>query len=332
MEFSDKNSVISYVDKLIKKGIKLEYSKTKRLLDINNISIDSIILKESENHEDNLVLAIYNFNSDNATVDLEISQESWIMYLPKIYQNNSVLKKFLYGFQVSYFQQSQIVENVNDIFIPQKTEFLDWLASWFGVKFSINIEAKIKREFIHKLINLYKIRGTEEYLITMVKILTEQDITIIDRFIPEYLYNSDNYESENYNKQISFTVVISNKIDEDKDIETAILKKIYSIISKEKPAFSQYFIDYKFLQADKEENDTKGIFVDQSNLINYHEHENYDIDELKELNRVKKRENSKNLLKSEYDDYFNDEENEPDEVDKIETSSDDDYDDYDDYD
>lgn len=329
MEFNDKNSVISYIDKLIKKGIKLEYAQTKRLLDINEISIDGITLKENE-YENNFILAIYNFNVEKSTVDLEISQESWIMNLPKIYQNNRVLKKFLYGFQVSHFEQTQTVNSITNIFIPQKTEFLDWLASWFGVKFSINISDNIKREFIHKLINLYKIRGTEEYLITMVKILTEQIITIKDRHIPEYLYNSDNYENENYNKQISFTVMIPNKIDEDKDIEKSILKKIYNIIEKEKPAFTKYFIDYKFLESSTEEDAIKGVSINQATLINYDEQENYNIDELKELNKIKQKENEKNLLTSEYDDDYYDDDSDDYDNGSNSDSDDDDYDNYDD--
>lgn len=253
-EMDSKASIVSYVQELVNGELEIPYYNVKRLLELNEIGVEHIVFESSKENSLN-VLNISDLNSNNA-VNITISEKSWIEYLPSIYKENSELKNFLYGIQVSMFKQKELIDNIEDIFIPRKSDFLDWLASWYGVGFSSSVLDDSKRELIYKLIELYKKRGTKEYLIEMVKILTGRGIEIQERIIPDYLQKDDDFMGEEYNLKITFTVKILDNSFEDQEEEKFLIKKIKNILEKEKPAFTEYFIDADIIA---NENQTKGI-------------------------------------------------------------------------
>jgi len=242
----DKKEAVLYIQDLVSKEMELPYYNVKRFLELNSVKIANINFEDTKSKRLE-VLSVEPYDTSFSSVSLTISEKSWIEYLPSIYKKNDDLKRFLYGFQVTMFKQTQVVDNIDNYFIPQKSDFLDWLASWFGVGFSQSVTSEAKRELIYKLIDLYKKRGTKDYLVEMVDIITGHKITIIERKIPEF-YLQDDYTSENFNKNISFTVKIDQKLSEDKDEEILIFKKIKNILDKEKPAFTQYFFDYEYIK------------------------------------------------------------------------------------
>lgn len=253
-EQAQKLSVVSYLQSLVNGELEIPYYNLKRHLELNEIGIEHIVFESSD--EKNLtVLSVSDLNANNS-VAISISEKSWIEYLPSIYKENKELKSFLYGIQVSMFQQKELIDHIEDIFIPKKSDFLDWLASWYGVGFSSSVQTDSKRELIYKLIELYKKRGTKEYLIEMVKILTGKSIEIRERVIPDYLQKNDDFMGEEYNLKITFTVKILDNNFENEEEEKFLIKKIKNILEKEKPAFTEYYIDADLIA---KENESMGI-------------------------------------------------------------------------
>ena len=254
MTHKDRESTITYIQGLIEqqeeqKDFNLPFYNLKRLLDLNDITIKELIFSESKK-PNSTVLSCSSFNKLTNSVNLVVSEKSWIEYLPSIYKDNKDLKGFLYGIQVSMFKQREIVDHIENIFIPRKSEFLDWLASWYGVGFSESVESDSKRELIYKLIELYKKRGTKAYLIEIVKILTGANIEIEERKFPSFLEN-DNLFREDINLKIMFTVKLTDDFSNKEEEERLLIRRIRNIIDFEKPAFTRYYIDSDLIKKEK---------------------------------------------------------------------------------
>jgi phage tail-like protein len=286
-----KESIVSYAQKLIDSNLEIPYYNLQRLLNLHEINIESILFEESK--KSNLsVLEISDIKDDS--IKLVLSEKSWIEYLPSIYKNNQELKSFLYGIQVSMFKQRFIVDHIEDIFIPRKGEFLDWLASWYGVGFSSSVESDTKRELIYKLIDLYKRRGTVDYLVEMIDILTGAKVEIKERAIPKYLEKEDDFMQEEYNLKITFTVKILNEFNE-KEEEKALIRSIRNILDKEKPAFTEYYIDSDLIIEESkgtgidmkiEEKNEDFFDIEDEPAIDHYQHEKK-VEEIKKVEKNK---------------------------------------------
>lgn len=298
-DIESKESIVSYSQKLINSSLEVPYYNLKRLLDLHEINIESIVFEESK--KSNLsVLKVSDLKDDSIT--LVISEKSWIEYLPAIYKNNKELKSFLYGIQVSMFKQKFLVDHIEDIFIPRKGEFLDWLASWYGVGFSSSVESDTKRELIYKLIDLYKKRGTVDYLIEMIDILTGAKVIIKERTIPQYLHKEDDFMREEYNLKITFTVQILDEFSE-KEEEKILIRSIRNILDREKPAFTEYHIDSDLIIEESkgtgidmkiEEKNEDFFDVEKEPAIDHYQHEK----KSEEIEKVEKKKNNDD------DDFF----------------------------
>ena len=296
MTLDSKESVVLYAQELIKSDLNIPYYNLKRLFELHDIEIEHIIFEESI--EQNLtVIACSDFRPESDSVTLKISEKSWIEYLPSIYKENEALQNFLYGMQVSMFRQKEIVDNIEDIFIPRKSEFLDWLASWYGVSFSTAIESDTKRKLIYRLIELYKKRGTKEYLVEMVRILTGREIEIREREIPNYLKEEDSFMDGEYNLKIIFTVRLVDDFTDDKEAEKLLIKKIRNILNREKPAFTEYYIDSEVVQEEKKRGiDVRGseevhqpdiVGEEEPPIVNHFGYEKEEIEEVEKRVEIK---------------------------------------------
>jgi len=254
MMHKEREHTIKYVQGLIEhqkqqEDFNLPFYNLKRLLDLNDITIKELTFAESKK-PNAMVLSCSMLDTSTNSVNLVVSEKSWIEYLPSIYKDNKDLKAFLYGIQVSMFKQREIVDHIENIFIPRKSEFLDWLASWYGVGFSESVESDSKRELIYKLIELYKKRGTKAYLIEIVKILTGANIEIEERKFPSYLEN-DNLFQQDVDLKIIFTVKVLDDFLEREE-ERRLIRRIQNILNFEKPAFTIYYIDSNLSAKERE--------------------------------------------------------------------------------
>lgn len=281
---SDKLLHLEYIQKILTTNENISFYQVKKYLELNNIQIKDIFLDYNKKYNE---LSILKFEFDETLeLNITINKKSWVNYLPSIYRKNHTLIDFLKGFEIVSLSYTLQIDHIEDNFMIEKSQFVDWLASWFGIGFSANLQIDKKRELVYKLIELYKIRGTQKYLEMMLDFLFDIKYTIIPRYIPkEYL---DDYDSDLFNINQSFTVSINERLSEDETEAKLKLKSIKHFIYNEKPAFTTVFFEYSFIddlplvKNDETEYDNSEL----EKVIEYHQEdvEYEDIDEKKSQN------------------------------------------------
>ena len=267
MTFNSTNDVIEYFQKLLTQKIEVDFYSLKHILEMNNIEINDIILTDVEELKP-LSLVSINLHNENS-INIYLNSKSWIDYLPEMYQNNDFLKRFLFGFQSTFLTQEEIINNINLLFKPENSQFVDWLSSWFGVHLSNVISDKSKRIMLYNIMELYRMRGTKKYFIRLIKILTDVDIKIVED--KDIISKSLSNKNKNH-----FTVVIDTRISEEIKEEHLKLKIITNIMEKEKPINTKMDIDYHFIKNEVKTNEDE-------KLIDFHSEYNnddYDYDNL----------------------------------------------------
>jgi phage tail-like protein len=239
MIFNSFEGTCNYIKTLLDKNVKVYETDVKKICSINNINIDKIVYVEGESNKailkDIKIL-------DNNSISLIYSKRSWIDELPSLYQDNEFLKRFIFGFQKSHQDIECKIDTVSEQFSASKTEFLQWLSSWVGISFSEDVNEDSQRKVLSDIIRLYKIRGTKEYFVDLVKYLTQVNIRIDDSPKSRVLHH--NLISKVSNEYI-MTIYIDEIISQDEKIENQKLSIIRSIFEKEKPINVDFKIVYQ---------------------------------------------------------------------------------------
>ncbi|AFY47146.1 phage tail protein [Nostoc sp. PCC 7524] len=125
----------------------------------------------------------------------------------------------------------EIIDNIHLYFNPQRTpkEFLPWLAGWVALSLRNDWQVEVKKAFIQKIVKLYRLRGTKQGLIEILKIYLQnsgfgENVEVFDHFehFPHYF-------------QVQLTLP-----DRDPDKYWRQAKIAKAIIDQEKPAQTFY--------------------------------------------------------------------------------------------
>jgi phage tail-like protein len=261
MIFDSKDATVEYINKLLDNSIEIDFERLNFMLESNGIKINNILFEE-DSQKDEFLLNSIKINSDKS-VDLSINCYSWNNYLPSIYQDNDFLKRFLFGLQVTNINHKEYLDNIDKLFKPEDTKFIDWLSTWFGVKYHNVISDNKKRRLLSHMIELYKCRGTKKYFKGLIKILTDVEVEI-----EENIYHSSNINHNKTQKtKNSFNVVIKEKISLNKEKEKETLKIIKTIIDTEKPVNVDSEIIYSYIKEDVHET---GKEVYEEAIVDFH--------------------------------------------------------------
>jgi phage tail-like protein len=233
------DDVVVYIQSLLNEGFSLPYYNIAHLLKTYNYAIADILFIKPTKKQPRLT--IHSIKEAEEGVNLSVYEESWCNYLPLVLKNDT-LEEFLYGFQLLMFKHIEVIDNVENLFTPEKTPeaFVEWLASWFNIAFSDKIKLKNRRKVIYRLTELYNAKGTKYYLKEMVMLLTDIEIDIKER---ELL---DTFSSSN-NKNLSFVVSIMKEPPYTDNVEKNLMHQIVkNIIDSEKPIFTTALFDNSF--------------------------------------------------------------------------------------
>lgn len=239
LSLKETDDVVVYIQSLLKENFTLPYYNISKLLKTYNYKVSEIIfIKPSKKQKR---LTVHSIQETKKGINLTVFEESWSNYLPAIYRNED-LEAFIYGFQLSMFKYTEVIDNVEELFTPEHTpsEFVEWLASWYNIAFSNKIKLKNRRRIIYKLTELYNAKGTKYYLSEMVFLLTDIEIEIKEREV------LDNFSM--LNKNLSFVITIKKEPLYKDDSEKSLIHQIVkNIIENEKPIFTNALFDNSFI-------------------------------------------------------------------------------------
>lgn len=247
--FKSKKASLKYIQKILDMKIEIDYYRLMTFFEKNSIEIGNIKIVEIRGVSELTLVSLDGFGEDEV-IDITLNSQSLMNFLPLIYHDKDFLKRYLFGIQSSILNINEIIFNISKEFRPETSHYIDWLSSWFGIEYGDIIDEKAKRKIVANVVELYQSRGTKSYFIILIKALVDVDIIIDDD------KNSPLNRNLSTKRQRAFSVIIEDKLSEDKDEESRKYSIIQNIFDKEKPVNTKVFIKYNY-NIEEDISDTK---------------------------------------------------------------------------
>jgi phage tail-like protein len=122
------------------------------------------------------------------SIRLHFPRDSYLKYLPAIYQEDAesrfFLERFLSIFQTTFDARDRQIDNISDLFEPLATpeKILPWLAGWLALPISPHWSTEEKRRALDQASSVYRIRGTPEGLRTLIRVYTGVDASVMEHY------------------------------------------------------------------------------------------------------------------------------------------------------
>ncbi|MCU0541072.1 MAG: phage tail protein [Oscillatoriaceae cyanobacterium Prado104] len=178
------------------------------------------------------------------------NSSDYLKYLPAILQDDEVIDRFLLAFEKiltgeDFPSQTNpgildssisdppgleaVIGSIHTYFNPDLTpeEFLPWLASWIALSLRDDWQPATKREFIKKIVPLYRLRGTQDGLAQVLSLYLKsvklpENVTIYEEdYFPDYYFQVElrlpKLDSSRYWQQVRIAKAI---IDQEKPAHT----------------------------------------------------------------------------------------------------------------
>ena len=247
--------------------VGLPLRKAKLLVENAGLSVEAILFQESYD-ERNTVLQQKPMRGQmiyvGEKVTLTVSRESYIKWLPSVYQRSDVtgqnfLRELLWITQHLFGEIEERLDVIHTFFDPYESpeEFLPWLAGWTAMILEEDWPKAKKRKLIKKAIELYRIRGTVKGLKLFISLFTGNEPEIIENAWPFRGFRVgitsgigvDSVILPPVNTAHSFLVEMPVTY-KDLSIESVI--RLHEIIQMEKPANTSYYLRFLAAQRPKE--------------------------------------------------------------------------------
>jgi phage tail-like protein len=189
-------------------------------------------------------------------VTLTVSRESYVKWLPSIYQRADVngrnlFRDFLWIIQHLFGSIEEILDVIHAYFDPYESpeKFLPWLASWSAMILEEDWPIEKKRRLIRRAIELYRIRGTVKGLKLFISLFTGHEPDIKENEWPFRGWRigatseigTDTVVLPPVNLAHTFIVEMPVSY---KDVSPEAVIRIHEIIQMEKPANTQYYLRF----------------------------------------------------------------------------------------
>jgi phage tail-like protein len=239
--------------------VGLPLRKARLLVQNAGLVVDAITFQESYETRDN-VLAQKPMRGQMVyagdKVTLTVSRESYVKWLPSIYQRADIngrnfYRDFLWIVQHLFGSVEEILDVIHQYFDPYEApeKFLPWLASWSAMVLEEDWPIEKKRRLIHKAIELYRIRGTVKGLKLFISLFTGHEPDIKENQWPFRGWRigatseigTDSVVLPPVNLAHTFIVEMPVSY---KDVSPESVIRIHEIIQMEKPANTQYYLRF----------------------------------------------------------------------------------------
>lgn len=193
-------------------------------------------------------LEILNLNESKSiihSIKIEYPIQSFLRYLPEVYQSDEESRKFLEGylgiFQSLYMDLEKTIDSISSYFDPDITDkdFLDWLAKWVKIENTYIWKEDKLRYLLKNITKFYEKSGTIKGMSDIIELYADEKPYIIEYFnIKNYINYTEQYNtlSNLYSDNpYEFTVILSEKnIPSEKEY-----KELYKLINEFKPAHTE---------------------------------------------------------------------------------------------
>ncbi|MSP60329.1 MAG: PASTA domain-containing protein [Myxococcales bacterium] len=252
--------------------VGLQLRKAQLLVENVGLKVDAILFQESYD-ERNTVLQQRPMRGQmiyvGEKVTLTVSRESYIKWLPSIYQRSDVtgknfLRDLLWITQHLFGQIEEQLDVIHTFFDPYESpdEFVPWLADWTAMVLEEDWPKAKKRRLIKKAIELYKIRGTVKGLKLFISLFTGHEPEIIENAWPFRGFQIGVTSGIGVDTvilppvNIAHTFLVEMPVTyNDITIESVI--RLHEIIQMEKPANTSYYLRFA---AEKRAKELRGFF------------------------------------------------------------------------
>lgn len=193
-----------------------------------------------------------------------IPRAHYLRFLPEFYESDDLMNRFLMLFESFWGPIDQQIGEVHQYFDPwmTPTNFLPWLASWFGMTLDPSTPEDRQRILIQRAVSLYQRRGTRDALCEYLEIVTGGKIVIIEHRANDFVLGrkgllGDGIALGSGNRPHTFTV-IARLPSPDPDLppkDKAFLasknrRMVEEIIENHKPAHTTYTLRIEPLESE----------------------------------------------------------------------------------
>ena len=239
--------------------VGLPLGKARFLIENAGLTLDQIVFQESYEDRDTVLTqkpARGQMIYAGEKVVLGVSRDSYVKWLPSIYQRNDLngknfLRDLLWIVQHLFSTIEEKLDVIHNFFDPYEAPeaFLPWLASWSAMVLEEDWPLSKKRRLIKKAIEMYRIRGTVKGLKLFISLFTGHEPEIRENEWPfrgwrvgttsEIAIDSVVLPPVN----LAHTFVVEMPV-AYKDISPEAVIRIHEIIQMEKPAHTQYYLRF----------------------------------------------------------------------------------------
>ena len=190
-------------------------------------------------------------------VTLWISRESYIKWLPAIYQRSdatgrNIVRDLLWIVQHLFGSIESQLESIHQYFDSYETreDFLPWLAAWSAMILETDWPVNKKRRLIKKAMELYRWRGTVKGLKLFIALFTSFEPYIQENVWPyqglrigvSSTVGIDTVILPPVDKAHAFLCVMPHQF---RDVSPESIIRLHEIIEMEKPAHSHYMLKFE---------------------------------------------------------------------------------------
>src|SRR5256714_14549860 len=239
--------------------VGLPLRKARLLVQNAGLVVDAITFQESYETRDN-VLAQKPMRGQMVyagdKVTLTVSRESFVKWLPSIYQRADIngrnfYRDFLWIVQHIFGSVEETLDVIHQYFDPYEApeHFLPWLASWSAMVLEEDGPIEKKRRLIRKAIELYRIRGTVKGIKLFIALFTGHEPDIKENIWPFRGWRIGTTSEIGVDSvvlppvNLAHTFVVEMPVSY-KDVSPESVIRIHEIIQMEKPANTQYYLRF----------------------------------------------------------------------------------------
>jgi phage tail-like protein len=156
--------------------------------------------------------------------------------LPAIYREDPLASHYLWAFEQVLLGLEEQIDDIDSLFDPKETKqaFLPWLSSWMAFTLRNDLTPELQRDFLSKVVPLYRRRGTQQNLQELLTIFTLGVPTVIDG-----LHDGVPDQPHVFHVEVNMrSLTVEQRLR-----QIAILS---ALIDLEKPAHTDYELELKF--------------------------------------------------------------------------------------